>query len=347
MEAAFYHQLETKIVEWMATAVAPGLSIAVLENSELVWHSEFGTANVETKEPVSETTIFQAASLSKPLFAYAVLQLVENGRLDLDKPLLQYLPANYQPEESNIANEPTLSQITTRQVLSHQTGFPNWPGDAPLLQNHFIPGTRFGYSGAAFHFLQEVVEHLTTQAPEAWMQENVLQPLCMSHSSFINTPANGRHLARGHDKEGNLGDFWEIPEMGAAYSLHTTAVDFAQFIAHCCQPSATLQTMLTPQIQVNDSTSSQEGWPDLTAYEDPRVSWGLGWGLQETANGRAFWHWGDNGTYKAFAIGYPANGTGMVMFSNSQNGGQLWRPLLNELFGSDQPCLDWLERAYG
>lgn len=357
MEEKFIAQLSRNLEELLQTAVVPGLSIAVIQNNEIEWQAAFGLANGETGEAVTETTVFQTASLSKPVFAYAVLQSVEKGLLDLDYPLLQYLPPDYQPEqEAEIAAEPTLQRLTTRHVLSHQTGFPNWRGEADLLRNFFEPGSRFGYSGAAFHFLQDVICHLSGQDAEAWIQESVLRPFNMPHASFIAAQADGRHFALGHDKTGQVTEFYEIEEMGAAYSLHSTAVDFARFICACLRPSPTgsaslkpetWQMMLTPQIQVNDSTSYQENWPDPDAVEDPRVSWGLGWGLQETADGRAFWHWGDNGTYKAFAIGYPDQGSGMVMLSNGQNGDRLWRPLLNDLFGPEQPCLDWLERAYG
>jgi CubicO group peptidase (beta-lactamase class C family) len=86
---------------------------------KLIWHHGFGVLNAETKTPVTDSTVFEAASLSKPVFAYAVLKLVDAGKVDLDKPLNQYLPGNY-----DVGDDPRLNQISTRRVLSHTTGFP-------------------------------------------------------------------------------------------------------------------------------------------------------------------------------------------------------------------------------
>jgi CubicO group peptidase (beta-lactamase class C family) len=100
--------------------------------------------------------------------------------------------------------------------------------------------------------------------------------------------------------------------------------------------------MLTPWQPVNDDPSWGEGWPRLDPRPWPGVSWGLGWGLQEFAGQRAFWHWGDNGGYKAYALGYPDEGAGIVMLSNGRNGDRLWRSLLARLCPGPQPALDWL-----
>ena len=133
----------------------PGLSMVVIENGEVALHFELGVKNTETKESVDEETLFETASLSKPVFAYGVLKLVEKGKLDLDKPLVAYLPY------PDIANDERGHSITARMVLAHTTGFPNWrPKNAPL-KIHFQPGDRFSYSGEGFLFLQKVVEQVT------------------------------------------------------------------------------------------------------------------------------------------------------------------------------------------
>lgn len=108
-----------RIPELMHQANVPGLSIAILKDAEVLWTKAFGIANTQTKDTVSINTVFEAASISKPVFAYAVLQLYERGIIDLDVPLTQYWPERY------IANEPRLDLITTRIGLSHTTGFPN------------------------------------------------------------------------------------------------------------------------------------------------------------------------------------------------------------------------------
>lgn len=137
--AQFIARLEKSIPPLMKEGDVPGLAIALVRNGELAWQRGFGVKSVKTNEPVNDSTVFESASLSKPVFAYAVLKLVDAGKFDLDKPLNQYLPGNY-----DVGEDPRLGQITARRVLSHTTGFPNWRSGA--LKIHFTPGERF--SGA-------------------------------------------------------------------------------------------------------------------------------------------------------------------------------------------------------
>lgn len=341
------HQI---VPDLMETAVIPGVSLAVVHD-DTIWQSQWGVMNTNSKESVTIQTAFQAASLSKAVFAYAVLQLVSNGQFNLDIPLITYLPDSEQSENplfDHMVNEPNLHQITARHVLSHTPGFPNWAAQDTKLQTAFIPGTRFSYSGEGYMYLQRVVARFLQQDIHEWIRQTTLKPLQMTNATFTVTRKNASRVAIGHDKTGKPADFWEIPEMGAAYSLHCTAVAYAQFLRTMLQPSPLTNLMLTPQIQVNDSAANDDDWPALDALPDPLVSWGLGWGLQEGENGRTFWHWGDNGTFKAFAAGQPASGTAVVIFANSQNGATLWRPILETTFAShDWPALDWLNRTFG
>ena len=174
-------RLERSIPQLLTDGDVPGLSIALLRNGELVWHRGFGVRNSATKEPVTDDTVFEAASLSKPVFAYAVLKLVDSGKLDLDTPLNKYLPGTY-----DIGEDARLSQITTRRVLSHTTGFPNWrPRGDTTLKMHFTPGEKFSYSGEGFVYLARVVEHLTGEKFEAFMKRMVFGQLGMSNLSLI------------------------------------------------------------------------------------------------------------------------------------------------------------------
>src|SRR4029079_2261464 len=111
----------------------PGLSVGLIRHGEVVWHRGFGVKNVQTGDLVTDDTVFEAASLSKSVFAYAVLKLVDQAVIDLDRPLSQYLPSLYAPAE-----DPRLSLITARHVLTHTTGLQNWPDGA--LKTHFTPG---------------------------------------------------------------------------------------------------------------------------------------------------------------------------------------------------------------
>jgi CubicO group peptidase (beta-lactamase class C family) len=152
-----YGKLSRRIESLMATAVIPGLSIAIIDEGQLAWAKAFGVADVTTSESVTTETIFEAASLTKPVFAYLALQLVQEGILKLDKPLVSYLPEAEQTAErlfdvsgrnestvfDYVVNETAVREITLRHVLSHQPGFPNWTGQGKPLKLHLQPGQRF------------------------------------------------------------------------------------------------------------------------------------------------------------------------------------------------------------
>lgn len=339
--------LQNIVPELMATAVIPGVSLAIVHDNA-IWQAQWGVMDTNSKRPVTAKTIFQAASLSKPVFAYAVLQLVTDGQLDLDTPLTSYLPASERDVDAlfdHIVNEPDLHKITARHVLSHTPGFPNWAEQGEKLKTYFLPGTRFSYSGEGYHFLQRIVEQLVSQAAHDWIRPTLHTTLNMPQASFTISQKDAASVALGHDKTGKAVDFRETPQMGAAYSLHCPAADFAQFLRLMLRPSPITDLMLTPQVQVNNSSSYDDDWPNLDAPLHPQVGWGLGWGLQTGENGRFFWQWGDNGIFKAFAAGHMESKTAVVVFANSLVGDKLWRPVLENTFTTTEwPALDWLNR---
>src|SRR5437763_16268422 len=121
----------------------PGLSFALLRDGKMIETKGLGVRDISTGVAVDENTIFEAASLSKPVFAYAVLQLIDAGVLSLDTPLSKYVP-------DYVKDDPRAAEITVRQVLSHTTGLPNWRSEKWPLKTHFAPGERYSYSSEGF-----------------------------------------------------------------------------------------------------------------------------------------------------------------------------------------------------
>ncbi|MCP4357171.1 MAG: beta-lactamase family protein [Chloroflexi bacterium] len=361
-------ELEKQLPVWMETAVIPGLSLAIIHEGEMAWMRGYGVADMNTKEVVTTETVFEAASLTKPLYAAAILQLVEDGLLDLDTPLLTYLPEAEQQAErlfdreedaaeylfGYVPNEPCLHQLTLRHILSHTPGFPNWTDSGEPLRFFFTPGARFSYSGDGYNMLQKIVARVTDQNPAVMMQERLLGPLGMAHSGLTSQGVAGLHVAAKHDEEGEIESQSEWKTMYAAASLHTTAPDYGRFLLSllnpnssnpaCLQPE-TIAQLWQPQVQVNWNVPWSDNWPIEKPELLPDVAWGLGWGLQMSDGRLAFWHWGDNGSFKAFTLGFPDVGSAVVMLSNSKNGDTLWQPILQRLYDGDYPALDWLENC--
>jgi CubicO group peptidase (beta-lactamase class C family) len=332
-------RLEKDIPVLMEKAGVPGLSIAIIRRGKTVWSEGFGVRNEQTKAPVTTATPFNVGSLSKPVFAYGVLKLVDAGKLKLDEPLTPYLPKEF------IVDDPRINQITARIVLSHRTGFPNWPGDGKRLTIHFTPGERFSYSGSGMVLLQKAVEKITGQPLNDYMQEAVFGPLGMKDSSYVWKPAFENEAAVGHDVGGSPVDLFKADQANAAASLETTAEDYARFLDAVLQRKglkpATLRDLEAPQIAVDPACSNcVEGTP--SGKLSTTVFWGLGFGIQKTANGESLWHWGDNGVFKAFFVVQPAAGLGILYVTNSQNGLSIARQILAETIGGEQPALDWL-----
>lgn len=333
-------ELETLVPDLMDDFDVPGLAITLMDKGTRVWSKGFGVASLESKNPVTEETIFEAASLSKPLFAAAVMKLRDAGTLDLDAPLLEYVQPPY------LADEPRLSKITARRVLSHTSGLPHSRGEDEPMKLRFTPGERFEYSATGFDFLQIAVEKITGKPLADFMRDTALAPLGMARSSFNWPESLQSDMAKGYDQKGQPGQTFNekyrtskpewrtavrrmLPELNypnAAAGLNCTAPDYARYVLSILRPSVespflnpnTIAEMLTPQIEIDDS-----------------VSWGLGWGILHCDFGNAFWHWGNWGVFQHFAAGLPHNGRGIVILTNSGHGLALCHKLVPKVLGLD------------
>ena len=190
-DQALVEDLSTYIPAHMQVAKVPGLSIALIQEGEIVWVEGFGKTNSITGKPVAGDTVFEVASISKVIAAYAALQLVEKGTLALDEPIHQYLSKPWLPASTYA------EQITLRQLLTHTSGLTNNvnPVDKSIV---YPPGERYEYSGVGFIYLQEVLEQVTGKSLEQIAQELVFEPLKMDASSYV-IPSNlMARLAYGH-----------------------------------------------------------------------------------------------------------------------------------------------------
>ncbi len=333
-------RLEKAIPRLMRDADVPGLSLALIKNGEIFRQRGFGVKNVETKEPVDDSTVFEAASLSKPVFAYAVLKMAESGKLDLDAPLNKYLPDSY------VETDARANQITARRVLMHATGFPNWRAPGKPLRIYFAPGERFSYSGEGFVYLQKAIERLSGEPLDEFMKRTVFEPLGMTNSSYVWQEKYERLKAFAHNSAGETTGRSKPAQASAAASLHTTALDYAKFVRAILKreglTEAIVREMLKPQIKANEKCAVCVERADAGRLS-PSISWGLGWGLQKTASGDFFWHWGDNGNVKSYVAASDKTKTGIVLFANSANGLSIADEIARIALGVSQPSLAWLE----
>ena len=331
--------LRKDIPSLMQQAGVPGLSVALIRNGKTYSLQNYGVKKADTQDAVTDGTVFNIGSLSKPVFAYGVLKLVDAGKLKLDEPIASYL------RNEETIDDPRFRQITARIILSHRTGFPNWPGDGQPLTIHFTPGERFSYSGAGMVLLSKAVEHITGKPLNDYMQEAVFNPLGMTSSSYIWRSAYDSTVAIGHESNGAPVAPFKAKEANAAASLETTTHDYALFVEAVLAGKglkpATLRQMETPQIAVDpECTNCTDTVPKQRSKS---VFWGLGWGIEQTPQGESLWHWGDNGVYKAWVEVRLKTKDAVIIFTNSANGLAIARSIVNDALGGDQPAFDWLK----
>jgi CubicO group peptidase (beta-lactamase class C family) len=344
-------------------AAVPGLSLACVNENHILPKAT-GRASLSPPRRVGDDTVFEAASLGKPLFAYAVLRLVDAGRLDLDRPLYDYLPA---PD----ADTPRMRRVTARHVLTHTSGLPNWRRASGPLEPATDPGQAYEYSGEGYFFLQRVVERVTDRPVARFLREEVLEPLGMTESSWVWRDAYERRMAVGYDENGEPAEVYAaigrrtatiagewgkpvedwryedsvrtVPLVNPAWpilpiymvpnvaaSLLTTARDYARFLAHLVAAPG------TPGLALGAGLREAMTTPQVRL--NSALAWGLGWGVQDDEYGRALYHWGANNGFRNFCLADPANGRAVVVLTNSGNGPRVYERVIVSLTGHDHPA---------
>lgn len=282
----------------------PGASIAVIKDGQLVYTKAFGVKDVMTGEPVDDDTLFEACSLTKPIFSFAVNRLAERAAFDLDKSLFAYCPDS--GRVADVRDDPRLKTITARHVLAHRSGFPNWRNDKLTID--FEPGAQTCYSGEGFEYLSEVVAHVTGKSPQTLLQDEAFAPLGMTSASATCNVAVARKSATGHDGVRPL-EKWMPDSAVVAASLHVTARDYAKFLL------ALLHRTGMSEVQWNEMLS-----PQFASDPAHGRQYGLGIGVETTPYGTVYSHSGLNVGFHCYFAVYDEPKFGYVYFINNQKG---------------------------
>ena len=301
--------LDRTVEESMRENNVPGAVFALIKSGKLADQRLYGVSDVTTGAPITAQTYFEAASLTKPVFAYTVFRLADAGVIDLDRPLYTY---GVQPP----SDDPRVELVTAKHALSHATGMPNW--DKHPLSLAFTPGESFSYSGEGYAYLQRTVEHLTGRRLDDLMQEYAFDALGMEGATMIWTPALQRSFATAHDADGKPKPLRKNArhssgyEPNAAYSLYADVGVYPPF----------LQCL------------ARNFDPMFAAVQNPAghgVHWGLGLGFYE----ELVWHWGDNGGYKSLFLVDRETGDALLMHTNGYNGLEVCFTAFELLTGRD------------
>ena len=337
--------IDQTVKKLMDTAGVTGLCIGIINNNQPAYIKAYGYKNKVLNELNDTSTCFYAASLTKVVFAYIVVQLAQEGVIDLDKPLYTYLPKPI-PEYDNykeLAGDDRWKLITARECLDHSTGFPNWRSNDQKMAIYFTPGSHYSYSGEGLMLLQMVVEEITHRKLEDMAQERVFKTFHMTRTSFIWQPRFENDYANGHGIEEDTIKKDRYKEAYGAGSMETTIGDYSRFVSALLNKKGLNEKywneMFSPQIAINATTQmfSLNVADTTSANKVIELSYGLGIGLFKTPYGRAFFKEGNGLGWMHYMIIVPQQKTALIMMSNSTNATGIFTELTQKLTGITIP----------
>lgn len=320
--------LDTFMESKMDSLNIPGLSFALINDGEMVHHKTLGYADRESEKPVTNQTIFEGASISKSVFSFFVMTYVEEEILDLDKPLYEYLPY------PDIEDDERYKKITARMVLSHRSGFPNWRFNEMngRLKIYFEPGTDYKYSGEGYQYLAKVlaeIEDTDSEGLEVAFQRRVAQPLGLDHTTFLQTPFTKEHKATPYDENTQrMMPPMDNREFGAAYSIHTEAVDFSKWMI------AVMNNELLDDESYGELFKRHSSVPN----DGPDAYYTLGFMTPDIPeiDANIYMHGGNNEGFTCMYLLDIEKDWGFVVFTNSEFGQELGNELGDFLIPEDQ-----------
>lgn len=312
--------------KWLQQKNIPALGIGVIKDGKIEQVSVFG--HISENKPATKNTIWNVASLTKPITALIALKLIDMGKWSLDESIDTYYTDN------DIADEPYTKKLTTRILLSHQSGFPNWRRNTKngKLSFEFEPGTAYKYSGEGYEYLRKALEKKCNKTLDQLADDLIFSPLGMADTRFFwDERMNEDRYAHWYNNKGEMYEIYKNKSVNAADDLLTTVEDYCKFMVHIMNGaglSENLQKEMTAiQVRIN-------------AYKH----FGLGWWIDENINADkdfAMVHGGDDIGVHTIAFILPKTKQGLLIFTNCDNGTETFAEILLHYLGENgQGILD-------
>jgi CubicO group peptidase (beta-lactamase class C family) len=300
----------------MAKNKVPIVAACILENGQIKQVKLFG--KLSNGSAARSNTLFNVASLTKPITALTVLKLIDAGQWNLDDPLDKYWI------DPDIKDDPRHQKLTTRIVLSHQTGFPNWRSQNPAnkLAFQFDPGTKYGYSGEGFEYLRHAVEAKFHRSLQQLADSVLFRPLGMSDTRYgWSDKMDSTRFADPHGKDGSLIPMKKNTSVVAADWLVTSIDDYAKF-----SMAVLNQQLLSPGL------FGQMITPQVKMEGRPKENMGLGWEVMTPLENGEYliMHTGSDDGVKTLVILLPKSKRGIILFTNGNNGFAIIRSVIIE-----------------
>lgn len=355
VQAAEPAAIDAEVRRVMAAAQVKGLAVAVVADGRVTHAQAYGQRN-DRGQPLQPHTVMYGASLTKAVFAYTVLQLVDEGRIDLDASIARYLPQplpsypndrRYAPWR-DLAGDERWRQLTPRILLSHRAGFANFAFMEPdgKLRFHFDPGTRYAYSGEGFILLQFVLEQGLKLDMGQEMQRRVFDRFGMRNTSMTWRPDFAQNLADGFTSTGQSEPHDERSKVRAAGSMDTTIEDFARFAAALMRgeglSAASRAEMTRAQWPITTARQFPSLAPELPpAQRRADLAAGLGVIVFNGPQGPAFFKGGHNDSTGNTWVCVEKRRSCVVLLSNDVRAEPLFAGLVKFILGDTGAPWDW------
>jgi CubicO group peptidase (beta-lactamase class C family) len=345
--------IDVEMARLMKAAAVPGLALALIDDGKVVYTRAYGLADVAGNKALQTDTVMYGASLTKAAFAHLVLQLVDEGLIDLDLPLPRQLkkPLPDYPDFADLRSDSRWQAITPRMLLSHTSGLLNWRwiNDDRKLDLKYAPGSRYVYSGEGLQIMQLIVEERSGRKLGPLMQERIFDRFKMVNTSMVWRDDFASHVTSHYGPDGALIEHKKRRNARAAGSMDTTLADYAQFLAGVLRgeglSAASQRAMLSPQLAIVSPQQFPSHWPGETeANKAVGLAAGLGWPVFTSSAGPAFFKEGSDDGTNNLALGFIKQRKGILMLSNSSNAPRMFYPATQALLGHS--CLPWFWMGY-
>ena len=351
--------LDRRVEALMKAAHVPGLGVALIENGRVTYLKAYGERDVEHHLPLQTDTVMYAASLTKAAFAYSVMMMVDDGSVQLDRPIGKYLPKplpDY-PKYADLVGDPRWRMITPRILLSHRAGFANyryWPPGKDYdpqgkLQIYFEPGTRYSYSGEGINLMQFAIEQGLQLDVSDYMRKHLFERFDMPRTSMTWRDDFASNVAQGYDETGRPLGHKHRSDVRAAGSMDTTLHDYAQLAAAMVRGDglkpATHEAWLKPEIRIHSVQQFPPMvMPDTTDNDAIALSYALGVGTYRSPQGPIWFKEGhDDGTNNVLVCEQRSRDC-LLLLSNSSNAESIFPYLMQATLGNI--CFPWYWASY-
>ena len=308
---------DEEIEKWLKSNNIPTVGIGVINKGKLQQVKVFG--ELEKGKTAPYNTIFNVASLAKPVTAMVALKLVSAGKWNLDEPIFKYWT------DPDVANDPRNKELTTRHILSQQSGFPNWrySNKSNKLTFQFSPGTQYQYSGEGIEYLRKALESKFEKSLNELATDLIFEPLSMDDTEYIwNSNVDETRFAKGYDNKGNLYETIKNKTPNGADDLLTTIEDYGKFLVSV----------------MNGDGISEKVFTDMATHQVESTKgkhFGLGFEIYDFKDGQyALSHGGADKGAQAIVFIFPETKNGLIIFTNVDDGYKVYEKLLIHYLGT-------------